>query len=253
MKKVILLILILVLLWPMNIFASTSGVVDEADIFDENEIAKLQNRIDKIEEKYDVSIVIYTSYEYYFGDDIRVWAADYYDYGGYKDNGLIFAINMANREYAIVSSGDIQKTFNASCIDKLLDYSEDDMIDGDYYEAVATFLDCSNNLLSNPDYLKQLARKDNLVLIAGSSLTGAGVITITFIIFCISNMKMKSKQKRASFYIKPHSLSLSRANDLYLYSTTTKTRVNTQSSSSSRSGSFKGSSGRSHTGGSRRF
>lgn len=246
MKKYLFTLILIFLLIPFKVGGEGESVVDKAGLFSESERNELEKKIAEIESEYDLSVVVMTDNEYYLGE-IRLWAADFYDYGSYKKDGIIFAINMANREYAIVSSGESQNVFDADRIDELLDLVLDDMKYESYYKATNRFLDETALILQNPNRLSS----GDLGMIAMSSLLGGTAVTGAFVFVVLSNMKIKGKKRAASDYIKPHSLNISNSRDLYLYSHVTRTKI--ERSSSSSSGSFRGSSGASHTGGSRHF
>ncbi len=247
MKKIVILVCCLFLIGNINLSAASNSINDEAGLLSTEEIEEIQEKIDDIEDRYDISVAILTGDEYYAGD-IRVWASDFYDYGDYKSDGLIFGINMANREYVIVSSGNIQDNFDSSAIDELLDLVNDEMVRGDYAGAILSFLDESAYFLANPDRINH----DYLMTMLISSLVVAAIITIVFIVATSKSMKMKSLKHEATNYIEAGSLKLNKKRDLFLYTTMYKTKIN-KSSGSSSSGSFRGSSGVSHTGGSRGF
>mgnify|MGYP003378833553 CR=1 FL=1 len=86
----------------INLSAASNSINDEAGLLSTEEIEEIQEKIDDIEDRYDISVAILTGDEYYAGD-IRVWASDFYDYGDYKSDGLIFGINMANMSSSLVA------------------------------------------------------------------------------------------------------------------------------------------------------
>ena len=253
MKKLLLIIVMLFSLF-IHIEASEQAVFDDAGLLTSEEISDLEKAINKLEDAHSIDIVIMTSDQFYYVDDIRVWAADFYDYGGFRTDGLIFAINMASREYAIVSSGNIQGVFNSGRIDEMLDKLITPMRNGQYYSAGLSFLNDSRHFLENPNAINT----DIAIEAMTFGLVVSSVVTMAFVLTNISSMRLKDGKKQANDYIKPQSLKLTYQNDLYLYSNISRTYINRSSGNNSRSGghnssSFQSSSGRSHTGGSRRF
>ena len=246
MKKFFLALLFLALSFTL-VCADGDNIYDEANLLNEQQKNILEENIDALENAYDIDMVILTSLDYYPGD-IRMWAADFYDYGGFLSDGLILSINMANREYTIVSSGNIQDVFDNDKIDEILDALASPMQSGHYFGAMEDFVTLSKAALDNPHALSG----DDIMMILLSASTCAIIITAVFVIYHLSKMRIKQKATKATAYIEPHSFEMAYQNDLFLYSNIIRNRIN-RSNSSSRSGSFRGSSGASHSGGSRGF
>lgn len=253
MKKIILMMVLIVLLFPLSISANTTKIIDDAGLFTDRQLNNINKKLAEFEANYDYDLIIYTSRDNFNGP-AELWAADYYDEHGYGD-GIILAINMLQRQYAIVSTGRAQKSFNNREIDYMLDSFIYDMRVGNYYNVVSDFITKSANIIQEHSFFLGLT-SNQTIAIASSSVTVGGLVSIIYVIYLKQKMNMKRVSKKATHYYKPSSLKLSQKNDVFLYSRTHRVAIpksTSRSSSSGSSHSFSSSSGRSHSGGSRRF
>ena len=104
-KRLIILILsfilIILIVQPITVSAEKSLVFDDAMLFTEDEIIKLQTEVNNLSNDYNMDIVIVTTSDT-DGKTSREYADDFFDYGGFGvgDNydGILFLIDMDNRE-----------------------------------------------------------------------------------------------------------------------------------------------------------
>lgn len=252
MKKLISIILCLVLCAGLVITASAAGgstVLDQAGILTESDREWLSDMVNEAGQKHAIDIVILTvpSLE---GKSAQDYADDYYDYNGYGDDGVLFLVAMAEREYHISTCG------------KVIDYLTDDVLDdmeedfipylskGDYSGAFQDFI-IGLDVTMTDDPLA-----DALVCIFYGSIAGLIVAGIALLIMR-SGMNTKVSQQAATDYLKQDSYNLSKNQDMFLYSTTTRHRKPEPSDDTTRSdgGSsvHTSSSGRTHGGSGGKF
>lgn len=264
MKKLLVFIILLGLM-IFNISAGGVAVKDDAYLLSENEKIQLENRIDSLEREYQIDFVIYTTNEYYNGD-VRYAAADYYDYNGYRDEGVLLYINMANREYFVLTTGsDTIYRITDYAIEKMNDGIGDKLSDGDYYEAmnhyldsIVYYLDFYNETSSPYDYNNHQTQSEKLSSSIMISSVIALVVSVVTTIVMTSQLKSVKAQRNASAYsAKEHKFlkaDITKSRDMFLYRTITRTpRPKPSDSSHGGSSTFHGSSGISHGGGGGRF
>lgn len=246
MKKLISIVLCLLLCLGLSLTAYAAGndaVLDQAEILSASDIEYLSELVHEVAGKHGIDIVILTvpSLE---GKDAQSYADDYYDYNGYGDDGAIFLLAMAEREYHISTSG------------KVIDFLTDDVLynmeesflpylsNAEYYKAFQDFvISLDVNMTDDPV-------GDAMVCIFFGSIAGL-VVAIIALLIMRGAMNTKVKQHSAEDYLKEDTYNLTRTQDLFLYSQVSKRRrpqEDTTSSSGGGSTVHTGSSGRSHGG-----
>jgi uncharacterized protein len=146
-RLVPLMIALLMLAMPLGIYAVSAdkSVMDEAGLFSGTEESMLESSALALSDKYNMDIVITTT-ENADGKSSREYADDYFDYNGYGRgsdfSGILFLIDMDNREIYISTSGEGIKYLTDQRIESILDRVFDSgLAEGDYYSAAAAFLD----------------------------------------------------------------------------------------------------------------
>ena len=274
MKRIIKVFSLLICLFLVtNItFANTDNVVDNAGLLSYDEEEVIQEKIEKLRNTYRIDFVVYTTDEYYPGD-VKYDAADFYDYNGYgvgsENEGVMLYVNMYNREYFILTTGDYT-------IYSLTDYALDQMYDvlghhlsnGDYYEAVDQFLDyviyyldyAENNGIydTNNNPHSTTTKEEELMVGAGTGTITAAIAALASGFGMKAQMKSVRRQRNASAYADDNysycKANLTNVRDIFLYRTVTRTYVpKSKPSSGGGSSTFRSSSGRSHGGRGGRF
>lgn len=290
MKKILLLIILMV--WPINVLASVNTCVrnddnmyipdkinykssmrdsvlstlcvdasekvyDFADLFSGDEEINLYNKISSVslETGFDIGIVTINNNN---KDSASSFADDFYDYNEFSLDGVLFLIDMDNREYYFSTTGEAMFYFDDYRVNNVLDILESDMKNGYYYKASDNFLD---SVLSNYnsgivtskyefDSNGRIVRKTPWVVFGGISLI------VSFIIVMIlrgRNKKIKIA-KDANKYL-DGKLKLTNSDDRFLFKDVKKvySPISHNDSSSGGFSSHSGSSGVSHGGGGRGF
>lgn len=249
---------------------------DEANLLTDSEQELLETKLDEISERQqcDVAIITVNSTN---GKDIVDMADDIYDYDGYGmgpgDDGILFLLDMGNREWAIstygfaidaftdvgqerlmdrvvpyLSSGNFNKAFNqfaSLCDDYITEAKNGDPIGA--YTPPSSSGNHSNNNSSHQSSEPQKLDPFSLALICGGVSLFIALGTVLS-----EKGKLKSVRTKSTAYdyvSKP--LYLTRSQDLYLYRNVTrraKPKPPPSSSSHSFSSTHRSSSGRSHGG-----
>lgn len=235
---------------------------DYAGLLSESERSALNERFEKISEKYEceVAVVTVNSLD---GKSPRNYADDFYDYNGYGwgtgDDGVLLLIAMDTRDWYITTYGFGAVAFTDYGIEvageKIVPY----MSNGDWYGAFTAFAD-------RAEYYFKLARDGEPYDVDTREPMKASTIVLFslvagIIIGFISVTAMKNQLKSvtpnnsAREYIIKDSLKLSYENDRFLYRNVSRTARPKESSGSGGGGSstHTSSSGRSHGGGGGKF
>ena len=243
-------------------------IYDFAELFTNEEKGKIKEKALSYIEKYNMDFVIVT-----IDSNNKInsseYAKDFYDYNYFGTNdtydGILYLIDMDNREVYILTTGKAKLFYDDFRINSLIDKASASLSLGYYYNSVNTFIIEASNYVelgipeSNNGY--EIDSNGNLVKIKNVNwiITCIGSLLIPSIIlyFLISRHKGIKLASTADTYLDKNSINYGEFKDTYLTSYTSRVPiVRTDSSRRSRSGGSsisRGSSGRSHGGGGRRF
>lgn len=276
--------------------AAEIKVYDFASLFSLDEVESLQEEATSLAEKYQMDVGIVTTNDTQ-GQSAMDYADDFYDqndfgYGATKD-GLLFLIDMDNREIYISTCGKGISYFTDLRISQMLDSIYYFVSDGNYYGAATDFLDqvtlyldkgipSNQNTIERPfsdprvDYddpymqealpahepfttrLGQPLTAKSITLSVVASLIGAFILAlISRGIVCY----MYKHPYRTTPQTKPDDLSVryTQREDRFVTSHTTKVKIQRDpppggpSGASGRSSMHHSSGGHSHGGGGRKF
>lgn len=255
MKKSILslTLILLILCLTFSAFAAfpVSRLVDDADLLNGQEEQYLVNRLNEISDHYDLDVVIVTVNSLN-GATAESYADDYYDYNGYRPDGVLLLISMQERQWAISTTGYGITAFTDAGLAYLEEQFIDDLSAGNYADAFLAFASESENMIiqaqSGRPYdvgnmpkapfqpLKSLMISLVIGIVAALIITG----------IMKSQLKSVRSQAAAAQYVKEGSMELTLCRDIYLYRNIT--RQKRDSGSSGGSSTHRGSSGTSHGG-----
>ena len=235
---------------------SDDKVYDFANLFSDSEEKKLYNDIYKYTNKTSYEAVIVTTYDNN-GKHVEDYAMDFYEDNNFREDGIIFVIDMLDRGYTMMVHGAAIDTYTDSDIDYILDELYYDMRDGDYYGAASNFLSLSTKYYSNDSsysYGGTVSTEDMTIWL---KLLGYPlIVTVIVILIMAFQNRMVKKANSSKSFLNNETKVITTISDIFLGSTTTKVRIDTSSSSGSSgrsSGMRSSSSGGSFRGGSRRF
>ena len=269
---VFLLLLVSMLLVP--VFADQYDyVIDNADILTDTEERVLEDGILRLQQIYDVDVVILTQASL-GGERPQNHADNYYDSNGYQEDGVLFLLSMAERDWYVSTCGDVTYAltdYGIQCIsEEMMPY----LASGAYYDAFDTFLaelydyldalEAGAPIDGQADYSGDYYHGDQeeivyyeepftpSLLVAAIIGIPAGLITILIMRIM---MITKRPQRTASVYMNNSGFRVTGHQDLFLYSKVSKVRKPQNNSSSGGGGSsvHRSSSGRSHGGGGGKF
>ena len=264
---------------------NTQYVYDYADVLTDEEELELQERCDKLSQKLDMDVVIVSARDRGDKSDVE-YADDFYDYGGYKESGILYLIDEDDGGGVYFSTCGLAMVYlDDYDIDDLIDAVWDNFADYYYYDSARDYLDFVEDVVGSRkkqnafeeledawneggyvdyedfwyDYEDEIydAYDGNLftgLQNAGTCFLIALVVAgISVLIMCISSSTRVTVNSRT--YMEKDSFKMLHQFDRYTHTTTTSHKVDSSSGSGgSRGGSssHRSSSGRSHGGGGRR-
>jgi len=253
MKKILILLLLLCVVVTAS--ANAPLVVDNGELLSEQEQLKLEQQLEDIQADLGIDVVILTV-KSLDGEIAMDFADDYYDYRGYRPNGVLLLVDIGGRNWWISTSGTCIDPIDAKAMGMLfVPY----MSEGAYYSAFSLFAKAVQTQMENPhvsgDFYMDMQGNvhiqpkpthwyDGL----WQSLLIGGVIGLIAVGVMAAKMKSVRSKGGAADYIKEGSLHMTREEDRYLYQTLTR-RAKPKNNGST----HRGSSGRSHGGGGGRF
>lgn len=245
---------------PLTVYAEEASyktaVFDNANLLTPDEETKLYNYINKQSKKYGVDIVILTTNNTN-GKSTMVYTDDFYDgiegSTRYGDDGLLFAIDMYNREIYINTVGKCIDEISGSELDRALDAGYSAIKQNLYYKTLTKMMDKIFNSMPSKNVFSNIV---NCLIpkVTFEGLVFPIILTVIFIVLAIKSHKKGMKPISAQSYGEnKKGYNLKDKKEEYIRSYQTVDHGYYRKSSSGGSGSHRSSSGRSHGGGGRRF
>lgn len=273
-KKTTILLLCITLLFALVLPVSgeaVSYIADQAGLLTTEEITSLEEKAASLAADYGIDPVIVTV-DSLGGQSAQNYADNYYDNSGYRDDGVLFLLAMAEREWYISTCGSVIYALTDYGVQQLGESIVPSLAEEYWYTALYDFLDALPYYLDayengDPmdgyaDYSGDYYHADQeevvyyeaehtpnflLSLLCGMVTAGITVLVMS------RSMNTKRIQRGAGEYIKAGSWHLTQHSDLFLYSNVTKTRKQEPPKSSGGSSVHRSSGGRRHGGGGGRF
>lgn len=220
-------------------------VIDQAGLLSVSEIDNLIKQFDAISEKHKFDVTVVTL-EDINGMDPEDAAWGVYQEAGYGQgpnlDGVVLMLSMAERDWAIEAAGFGETAINEDARDYLIDQIIDDLHNGNYYEAFATYGDVCDALVTQAEegkpYKKPFAFGFSILISLITGLIGGGGTVGAL----KSNLKSVHSKSQARQYVKNDSFRLTESRDRFLYRNITRTRI-PKNENSGRSGGGGGHSG----------
>ena len=289
MKKKLLLLLIL--LFPISVFASTNTVprtnddlridswitvtnenrnnilntpsVDEtekiydfADLYTDEEEKDLYNKIQSFIDNRRLDLVIVTIKENP-KSNAEVYADDFYDYNHFGLNdtrdGLLFLVDMDTRDLHITGTGVGEDKYPDSKIDDILDETFQDFSDEKYYEGTKNVIKTIDSYY-NIEYNESGRYEPKTYSdYLLYIVIGSVVITIIVMIILVGKNRMVNKATSSRQYLDESTKQVKLTKNTLVGTHISKTKIEHDSGGSSGGGGHISSSGSSHSGGSHHF
>lgn len=223
----------------------------------------LSGMLDELSEKQQLD-VIFCIMSDFGGKEPQAFADDYFDYNGYgeNDDGIIFAVDMDRRKWAISTFGYGMEAFTDYAQSYLIDEIIPYLGNGDYFTCCAVYAELCDDIITQAKEGKPLddngghGTKFWVGWIFGAVAIGF-VLALLYANIKKSKLKSVRTQDSAGSYTRPGSMQLWCNEDRFAGSHVSKRRLQTESSSGRGSGggssTHKSSTGRSHGGSSGSF
>ena len=280
MKRIFALLTVLSLALSLSFGAFAFNgefVIDDADLLTDYEEDMLEELILKLNEYHSINLVIHTTDDT-DGKYIEDYADDYYDDGGFREDGLIFVISMAERDYYTSTCGYLVDYMPWYDIDTICEPVVPYLSDGQYYEAFELYLtrvsDYLNGQFSDDEYVfagdyyedhyvddEYYYEDDYIYASGGTSLSDnlfakeailviiAVVIAVVITLFLKSKMNTAVKKYDADDYVVQGSFNLEISRDAFVGSHTTRRAIPKNNNTGSRTGGGGGGGARVSSGG----
>lgn len=273
------LLFLLPLSLGLPVFALTepSYVYDRANLLSPEEEEALNGYAAEMEETYGVSLVVLTE-EGIDGADPMLYAADFYDEGGFSTDGAVLFLEMEERDWMFVTSGVCQEAMGDETLEEIARRAVPFFSEGRYGEGFSTALAIaasSHERYLNGENLGENGFSDSYgdgphygyggtaqkrasfggaayVILFGVSLAAAYFVCRGF----KSQLHTAVPRNTASLYFDRDKTVMTEEKDRFLYSHVTKIAKETTEHHPSGGGgmrSFQSSSGTSHQGGGGKF
>ena len=255
---------------PLSIHAGSDVYIsDTYGVLSQAEVDQLNAQAQQISDQYQFGVYAHILYDDASYDDIWGYIEQYYaeqDLGyGNTSDGILFLITQSSQggSYDIyIPAASNHSYFTIDGLEDIQDDAEEGLFEHDYYKAIDTFLDKTEEHLAyynQHDYPWSSATEGAVYYDAetGRSVSGFAVaagIIIPFVVACIvvavnaSKHRTKHTATDAAEYIPSYGqLQLTRHTDMYLYRTQSRTKIHHEESHDG-GGGFS-SSGGMHSGG----
>lgn len=175
------------------------------------------------------------------GRDIVEYADELYDTSGYLEDGVLFMLDMYNREWYVSTAGRGMDALSDYVIDCIMEEVLYPLSSGDYYDAFQTFiLECKDCVAAfdsgeyvpdSDDYYEYEYNYDDDYTYKKQGVSPAwipGSLGIGLLSAFLATGKMKSEmsnvrsQQNANGYTKKGSLNLTEQQDVFLYHTVSR-------------------------------
>ena len=210
-------------------------IVDDAYLLSGDERGRLEEKLSALSAKYGIDFVVHTTNST-GGISDAAYSDDFYDYNGYRDDGLVlvYSDDPNDRFLYISTKGEAIDLLTDHGLNLILDEVEEGVIDEDYYQAFSDFADKTEELIIS-------GRKGDIVDVdpdAGEKEQkrfGLGNVGISALISAIASlittgsmkgkMKTVSRQRYARNYVVNDSFVLTGASDMLVDKHVSRSRI----------------------------
>ena len=199
--------------------SSSVKVYDNASLLSDSEQKELQERLTEISRKQGMDVVLVTA-DSTDGAWIDDYANDFYDYNGYKDDGVLLLIVMEDRSWYVSTKGKGSDYFTDYGIDYIFEQMSDDLADGKFFKAFSTFADEAEyfieegkkgDIIDNNN--KPTEKKHFGFLNVGISSIAAAISSLIGSLIMRGQMKSVHKERYAGSYLVDNSVILTGHSD----------------------------------------
>lgn len=246
--------MIICVLGAIPAYAALPHLVDDANLLTPSEENALLDQLDSISAEYHFDVIIVTVEELGY-QDVDSFADNFYNNGGYGDDGILLLISMEDRDWAITATGYGQTAFTDAGMEYIADQILWELSDDNFYEAFRIFADQCDIFLAQAKtgdpFDSHNLPKEPFSIVFNLLIAVVIGFVIALIVTAIMKSGLKSVryQAAASNYVKPGSMKVTQSKEIFLYRRVDRTKkpqqTNTSSGTRSSGGrSFSGRSGK---------
>ncbi len=257
MKKVLSIFFVVIIISalavvPFSAAEKGAKLVDDKNYLTSEQASDITNKLNSITENYnmDAVIVLIPSLN---GESKVIYADDYYDYNGYKNDGLLLLLSIEDREWYISTKGYGITAFTDYGIQAIGKELTGYLKKQDYYGACDEFTSLADEFIreaknGNP-YDTNHKRRDlfDILFAVGIAFVVGLIIAIVVVIMVKKSYKPVQLKAEANDYLVKDSLVVKNGYDNFLYTHVTRTRRADKDGGGS--STHTSSSGSSHGGG----
>ncbi|MBR5947241.1 MAG: TPM domain-containing protein [Clostridia bacterium] len=233
-------------------------VVDLAGLLSDSEENTLREKLESISAKHNCDVVVVTVNS--TGNKTPMqFADDYQDYNGYKRDGILLLISMAERDWWVTTKGTGITAVTKDALDKIENDIVSDLSGRRYASAFSTFGDLCDDFLTAAENGEPYKKPKEPVIPTAIAAIGSVVVGLISGGSAAGGMASKLKsvhhKYNASDYVEKGSLRMTDQSEMFLYTNVIKTerpRDNDRGSGGG-GGVHISSSGSSHGGGGGKF
>ncbi|MBR4435416.1 MAG: TPM domain-containing protein [Clostridia bacterium] len=239
-----------------GIIAQQSGayVVDNADLLTEQQENTLKSKLASISSRHNCDVVVVTV-QSVGSKTPEAFADDFFDYNGYKPDGILLLVSMQDRDWHVSTTGKGISAVNSAALKRIERDVVSELSDARYYNAFDKFGDLCDTFLTcqaqgKPYKESPVSAGKAAIAAIASGLAAGGIGT--------SSMKRKLKsvhrKTNAGDYVRAGSLNIVSSREMFLFKNVSRVEIQrTSSSSGGGGGTHISSSGVSHGGGGGKF
>ena len=210
LKKIFLILFTITLLYtlaiPVQALNSSECVFDEANILSENDELRLADLSDNVENVSMIFLTINKS----LGFDTESYARNFYNTHGFKQNGMIFIIDMDNKAVDIVPYGFCEKALPANAIDISVRSAIDYVNEENYYAAFEVMFYRAESAINSydpaigdkiDDYRNKETVDTSFIIPTIESIIVSIILTVIVIaVLLFMHNKANQKPKASNYY-----------------------------------------------------
>lgn len=240
-----------------GMIAQPSGahVVDNADLLTDQQENTLKSKLSSISSRHNCDVVVVTV-QSVGSKTPEAFADDFFDYNGYKPDGILLLVSMQDRDWHVSTTGKGINAVNSAALRRIERDVVSELSDARYYNAFDKFGDLCDTFLTYQAQGKPY--KESPVSVGKAAIAA---IASGFAAGGIGTGRMKRKLKsvhrktNAGDYVRAGSLKIVRSSDMFLFKNVSRVEIQRTSSSSGGGGggTHISSSGVSHGGGGGKF
>lgn len=201
--------------------ADVERLCDFDGVLTDSEAADISAKLDSVSDELGLDIVVVTDSG--IDGSPEAYADDFYDYNGYRGDGILLFVDVSGRDWHISTKGYGITAVTDAGLEYMSGQFKPYLSNGDYYKAFGTFADLCADFVkqarSGRPYDVGNLPKGSVPPVLIPIAIGVGAL-IALIICLVWRGQLKSVRARQSAvdYVRSGSFNVTRSRDIFLYS-----------------------------------